>query len=171
MSQSVIRQIDQATPVETVATIDTQLHAMIQQQDVTKLPRLTVIVSGYKLTFSVKVSERDGRHQYSGGDFNFKPEELVDLGVCSLLREGDTNSLSVFIIKNYIHSLKPGSWGFVSNDGSVVCDFTGDSTGVLHEVASQRTLSFIRKCDNDESPTQSLRKEVLMTTTSATLTP
>eukprot|EP00970_Alexandrium_tamarense_P013308 scaffold3337_cov204-Alexandrium_tamarense.AAC.10 len=155
MSQSVIRQIDQATPVETVATIDTQLHAMIQQQDVTKLPRLTVIVSGYKLTFSVKVSERDGRHQYSGGDFNFKPEELVDLGVCSLLREGDTNSLSVFIIKNYIHSLKPGS----------------DSTGVLHEVASQRTLSFIRKCDNDESPTQSLRKEVLMTTTSATLTP
>jgi hypothetical protein len=78
----------------------------------------------------------------------------VDLGVCSPLREVDSKELSVFIGKNYIHSLKCGRWGFLGGNDNMIYDITDDATGHLHDMASTRGLSYIRKCNkNDEHPT------------------
>lgn len=84
----------------------------------------------------------------------FKPGELVDLGVCSPLKEGDQKQLSQFIVKNYIHSLKSGRWGFLGHDDNVMYDGTDEASGNLNELASAKGLSYIRKCTkNDEFPT------------------
>ena len=87
-----------------------------------------------------------------------KPGELVDLGVYSPLEESDFKELSVFIAKNYIHSLKSGRWGCVCNIDSMIYDITADTSGDLHEKASSRGLSYLRKCNkNDEYPTVHVR--------------
>ena len=84
----------------------------------------------------------------------YKPGEMVDLGVCSPLRKSDSKELSVFIAKNYIHSLKCGRWGFLGSDDSMMHDITDDASGDLHELASTRGLSYIRKWnEDDQSPT------------------
>ena len=83
-----------------------------------------------------------------------KPGEMVDLGVCSPLRESDSKELSVFIAKNYIHSLKCGRWGFLGIDDNIMHDITDDASGDLHELAATRSLSYIRKWNQDDkSPT------------------
>ena len=87
-----------------------------------------------------------------------KPGELVDLGVYSPLEDSDSKELSVFIAKNYIHSLKCGRWGCISNSDSMMYDITDDASGDLHEVASSRGLSYLRKCSKiDEYPTVHVR--------------
>lgn len=72
----------------------------------------------------------------------------------SPLKAGDSKELGAFIAKNYIHSLKVGKWGFVSNHDNVIHDPTDDISGELHESALILCLSYVRKCNNaDRSPT------------------
>ncbi|KAL7484453.1 hypothetical protein ACHAW6_010092 [Cyclotella cf. meneghiniana] len=161
-SRSVITCIDQATPAETWIMPDMYWEEMIAQADGKKLPQLSVIVRGYQITFRAKVSYNDdGMPRYGlfascsslkavnteDDELNFKPGELVDLGVCLPLREGDKKELCVFIIKNYIHSLKCGRWAFFGNDDNVVYDATDEDSGDLHELALTRSLSYVRKCN------------------------
>eukprot|EP00804_Cyclotella_cryptica_P028220 CCRYP_014584-RA/>CCRYP_014584-RA protein AED:0.15 eAED:0.15 QI:332/1/1/1/0.57/0.37/8/455/1035 len=160
-SQSVIANIDQATPAETWITPDVQWEEMISQADGTKLPKFSIMVRGYKIVFRAKVSyNQDGVPRYGlfascsslkdvnteDDELNFKPGELVDLGVCSPLREADKKELCVFIIKNYIHSLKCGRWAFFGNDDNVMYDATDEDSGDLHDFALTQSLSYARKC-------------------------
>ncbi|KAL7476726.1 hypothetical protein ACHAW6_002566 [Cyclotella cf. meneghiniana] len=149
-SQSVIGCIDQATPAETWVTPDIHREEMISHADSSKLPQFFVIVRGYRIIFRVKVSyNENGMPRYG---------ELVDLGVCSPLREADQKELCVFIIKNYIHSLKCERWAFFGHDDNVVYDTTDEDSGDLHEFASTRSLCYVRKCNKTgEHPTIHVR--------------
>ena len=99
-------------------------------------------------------------------EINLKPGELIDLGVFSPLHPQSSSSsgcgdddddcehqgkktLAAFIIKNYIHSYKPGKYGVtIATDDNYVYDITSDATGTLHEVAKQHVSSYVRCCNN-----------------------
>jgi hypothetical protein len=160
--RSVIRNIDGATPVETWVAPDLRFEEVVDVPDGTRLPRLTVFSRGHKFVFAVRAStvpgER-GREHYGvyasctilqgiGPDteVNLKPGELIDLGVFSPLREEDRKALPSFIVKNYVHNLRPGRWAIVAGDNDdAVYDLSDDLSGDLHPVASERVLSYVHK--------------------------
>ncbi|KAL7538487.1 hypothetical protein ACHAXR_008593 [Thalassiosira sp. AJA248-18] len=165
-AHSAIRNIDQATAVETWVSPDMRLEAMMEQPDGTSLPQLTIFTRGYKFVFSVrvKVSENGSKRQYgvfamctamqesADQEITLKPGEMIDLGIFSPLREEDRKTLPAFIIKNYIHLLKVGKWGVVSGEDNIVYDLTDDKTGQLHDLASKRVLSYIQKRTKSDFP-------------------
>mmetsp|Transcript_28887 Transcript_28887/g.61539 ORF Transcript_28887/g.61539 Transcript_28887/m.61539 type:complete len:638 (+) Transcript_28887:105-2018(+) len=165
-SHSAIQNIDQATAAETWVAPDMRSEDMIEQPDGTSLPQLTVFARGYKFSFEVKASIRDGNQHYgvfasctslqetsSDQSLNLKPGELIDLGIFSPLREEDEKTLPAYIMKNYIHQLKTGRWAVVAGRDNIVYDITDDKTGELHDAASKRVLSYIRKCTKGERAT------------------
>ena len=77
----------------------------------------------------------------------------MDLGVCAPYQEEDSKEVSAFIVKNYIHSLKCGRWGFLCDDDNIVYDLTDDTSGDLCESALSHSLSYTRKSNKSESPT------------------
>jgi len=159
-ARSVIRNIDRATRVETWVAPDLRHEEVVDGPD-GSLPRLTVFSRGYKFVFETRASavpgEREKKHhgvyasctilQRTGPDqeVNLKPGELIDLGVFSPLRDEDRKSLPAFVVKNYVHNLRPGRWAVVAGDDDSVYDLTDDSSGDLHAAASDRVLSYVRR--------------------------
>ena len=92
-------------------------------------------------------------------EINFKPGELVDLGVYSPLGKEDNVGLPVFIIKNYINSFKCGRWAFLSDEDNMVYDLTTDKSAELHEYAARGVQSYVRKCSQDEFPMLNARRD------------
>jgi hypothetical protein len=123
--------------------------------------RATVFARGYTFVFTVKPStapgERGKKHygvyasctilHGTGPDqeVNLKPGELIDLGVFSPLRDEDRKLLPAFVVKNYVHNLRPGRWAIVAGDDDTVYDLTEDASGDLHRVASDRGMTYVRK--------------------------
>ena len=89
-------------------------------------------------------------------ELNLKPGELIDLGLLSPLQNEDKKSLPAFIVKNYCHHLKVGRWNVVSGEDNVVYDLTNDQTGMLHDVASKRVLSYVRKRQKGDAEVPSM---------------
>lgn len=148
--------------METWVAPDLRFEEVVDMPDGTRLPRLTVFSRGYKFVFAVRAStvpgERGRKHygvyasctilQGIGPDteVNLKPGELIDLGVFSPLRDEDRKSLPSFIVRNYVHNLRPGRWAIVAGDNDdAVYDLSDDLSGDLHPVASERVLSYVHK--------------------------
>jgi hypothetical protein len=159
---SVIRTIDRATAVETWVAPDLRYEDVVDGPDgAPPLPRLTVFARGYKFAFTVRPSTAPGERgkQHYGvyasckilhgtgpdQEVNLMPGELIDLGVFSPLRDEDRMSLPAFVVKNYVHNLRPGRWAIVAGDDDSVYDLTDDASGDLHPVASDRVMSYVRK--------------------------
>jgi len=173
-SHSAIQNIDQATAAETWIAPDMRLEDMVERPDGTSLPQLTIVARGYKFVFRVKISNYGDKQHFgvfasctsmqesANQEINLKPGELIDLGIFAPIgeevrREEDRKTLPAFIIKNYIHKFKISRWGVVSGRDNVIYDLTDDKTGKLHDSASKRVLSYIRKRTKGEFPTINAR--------------
>ncbi|KAL9184894.1 hypothetical protein ACHAXT_002671 [Thalassiosira profunda] len=155
---SVIRSVDQSTPVETWVAPDARVEEVVEGTDGTRLPRLIVVARGYKFVFGTRAVDWGGAqqrqcgvfatctplHDGSDGELNLKPGELIDLGVFAPLRPEDETSLAAFVLKDYLHSFTVGRWGVVAGQDDVAHDLTDDATGELHEIAARSTLSHVR---------------------------
>ena len=160
--QSVIRSIDQATAVEYWVTPDMRMEEMVVQDNGIQVPMLTIILRGYKFTFSahhddegiavsvtcVSMNIDDRENDYES---ILKPGELIDLGVFCPLIDSDTKPLPAFILKNYIHNFSIDSYAGDGNGN--VYDLTDDTKGTMNPVAIKKVLSYVRSSDEAEVPT------------------
>jgi hypothetical protein len=122
-----------------------------------KLPNMTLLFRGWKLTFTAKQSliPNAGYGAFVTctplveGDnitgLDFRPGELLDIGVYAPFRAEDKKVPTVFNLKNYVHSFSPEEWVFGSLDDAVEYDITDDTTGDAHNVAKK----FIPKYVNE----------------------
>lgn len=127
-----------------------------------RLPRLTLIVRGYRLELNVKQStipnagygvflkctslmKRPGGLPM--GPFELKAGELLDLGVYGPLRPSDAKRKAVFLAKDFIFSHKCEEWAFEGDLGNQI-DITDDVTGDIHEEAKSHILAYVNENSN-----------------------
>ena len=129
--------------------------------DASTLPRLSLLIRGYKLDFKVAPSTEhnagnglfvkctslcnDIININDAGVFSLNPGELLDLGVHAPNRSGDKKHISVFNLKNYVFSMACEEWAFYSSEKDYVYDSTDDGTGKVRKEAEQNILSYINR--------------------------
>jgi hypothetical protein len=125
-----------------------------------RLPRLTLIVRGFRLMFHVKPSSipnagygvflkcipmtkgPDGRPM---GPFMLEAGNMVDMGVYGPFRLQDKKLQAVFFAKNFIFFHECEEWVHQAGDSRYQLDITDDRTGEIHEEAKNRILAYVNE--------------------------
>ena len=125
-----------------------------------RLPRLSLIVRGYRLVFYVKQSSipnagygvflkckpltkgPDGRPM---GPFVLEAGNLVDMGIYGPFRLQDKKLQAVFFAKNFIFSHFCEEWVHQAGDSRYQLDITDDRTGEIHDEAKKHILAYVNE--------------------------
>jgi hypothetical protein len=123
------------------------------------LPRLTLIVRGYRLELYVKQSTipkagygvfvkctslTKRPDELPIVPFELKAGELIDLGVYGPFRPSDVKRRAVFFAKNFIFSHKCEEWAFDGEMDNQI-DITDDVTGDIHDEAKAHILAYVNE--------------------------
>jgi hypothetical protein len=130
------------------------------------LPRLTLMLRGFRLELNVKPSRipnagygvflscttlMDAASDDETVDaFVLKAGELVDLGVYAPFRIQDKKVEAVTFAKNFVHSYKIEKWAFNASDTRYQLDITDDVTGNLHAAAKLHIPAYVNECNDDD---------------------
>lgn len=142
-------------------TPDLRHEDLVEHDDGTRLPRLTIAVRGFQLELKVKQSliPNAGNGVFlsctrlmidDGQPLELKPGELLDLGVYAPLCLADKKLEAVFFIKNFIHARKCEEWVFDAADSRYQLDITDDVTGDIHSEAKKHIHTYVNECNDDE---------------------
>ena len=133
-------------------------------------PRLTVVVRGFQLVFTVKNRIVEGNQSVSdeyyvacncksivdedSSFFDLQAGELLDLGVCAPFSASDRKHYSVWNVKNYIFEQKCEEWTYMTDNKNYCYDLTDDTTGKVHDKAKSHLLSYINESPDEERNNQ-----------------
>lgn len=140
-------------------TPEARAEKLVLDKDGNLLPRLTMTVRGFQLTFNAMTSSipqagygvfvKCVAFTQNAGAFVLAPGEILDIGVYAPFRKEDRKHETVFLLKNYIHNLKCEEWSFDTTDSGFLFDITEDETGNLHELARSHIPAYVNECGPD----------------------
>jgi hypothetical protein len=130
------------------------------------LPRLTLMLRGFRLELNVKPSGipnagygvflrsvrllEDASDDHPVDSFMLGAGELVDLGVYAPFRIEDKKLEAVSFVKNFVHCYKIEKWYFDASDTRFHLDITDDVTGDLHTAAMSHIPAYVNESIDDE---------------------
>lgn len=130
------------------------------------LPRLTLMLRGFRLELSVKPSRipnagygvflscmklmEDASDDETVDAFVLKAGELVDLGIYAPFQIQDKKPEAVTFVKNFVHSYKIEKWTFNAKDIHYQLDITDDVTGNLHAAAKSHIPAYVNESNDDD---------------------
>jgi hypothetical protein len=142
-------------------TPDLSHEELIHNNFLGGLPRLTLLLRGFRLELNVKRSRipmsgygvflrcvrllKDASEDSSSDAFVLKAGELVDLGVYAPFRIEDKKLEAVCFVKNFVHYYKPEKWYFDASDTRYHLDITDDVTGDLHAGAMSHIPTYVNE--------------------------
>jgi hypothetical protein len=146
---------------------------LVRQEDGSRLPRLKLIVDEFLLDFrTARSSIPNAGHGVfvscrrlagSAPCFELAPGKLLDLGVYAPFRSEDRRKYHIFLIKNFVHSLKCEERTFELGEGKDTDDFifdiTCDRTGDLHELAKRHITAYVNETNGVDVPTVHARHD------------
>jgi hypothetical protein len=79
---------------------------------------------------------------------------VLDLGIIAPLLETDAKTPVQFFVKHFLFEGRPAEWSMIpsNHDLPLVFDLTDDRTGLLHDLAKENPLVFVRQTEELETP-------------------